>query len=180
MISGSARNRKLKVPGGLTVRPTADRVKEALFNILREHVPGCCFLDLFAGSGSIGIEALSRGASVAVFVEANHRHAAIIKENLKACGLEPSARLITAKVTEALHLLAREGQAFDLVFLDPPYLKSLEAVTLADIDRYHLLKPGGMVIVESSKRDCLPQSVDGLRLLRAEKYGDTILSFFRR
>ncbi|TEB14531.1 Ribosomal RNA small subunit methyltransferase D [Pelotomaculum sp. FP] len=160
------------------MRPTADRVKEALFNILREHVPGCCFLDLFAGSGSIGIEALSRGASVAVFVEANHRHAAIIKENLKACGLEPSARLITAKVTEALNLLAQEGQAFDLVFLDPPYLKSLEAVTLADIDRYHLLKPGGMVIVESSKRDCLPQSVDGLRLLRTEKYGDTLLSFY--
>jgi 16S rRNA (guanine966-N2)-methyltransferase len=160
------------------VRPTADRVKEALFNILRDQVPGCCFLDLFAGSGSIGIEALSRGANGAVFVEANHRHAAIIRENLKTCGLEPYARVIAAKAAEALNLLAQEGQAFDLVFLDPPYSKNMEAVTLADINRYHLLKPGGMVIVESSKRDCLPQSVDGLSLLRTEKYGDTILSFY--
>lgn len=178
MISGSARNRKLKVPGGLAVRPTSDRVKEALFNILREHVPGCHFLDLFAGSGSIGIEALSRGASMAVFVEANYRHAAIIRENLKACGLEPDARLVKAKAAEALYMLAQEGQAFDIVYLDPPYMKNLEAVTLADICRYGLLKPGGMVIVESSKRDCLPQSVDSLRLLRIEKYGDTLLSFY--
>lgn len=178
MISGSARNRRLKVPGGLAVRPTADRVKEALYNILRDHVSGCRFLDLFAGSGSIGIEALSRGANMAVFVEANYRHAAIIKENLKTCGLESGARLIAAKVAEGLFLLAQEGQAFDIIFLDPPYLKSLEAVTLADIMRYHLLKPGGMVVVESSKRDHLPQSVDGLRLLRTEKYGDTLLSFY--
>jgi 16S rRNA (guanine(966)-N(2))-methyltransferase RsmD len=160
------------------VRPTADRVKEALFNILCGHVPGCRFLDLFAGSGSIGIEALSRGAIMAVFVEANYRHAAIIKENLKACGLEPGARLIPAKAAEALRLLAEEGQAFDLIFLDPPYLKNFEAVTLTDINRYHLLKPGGMVIVESSKKDCLPQYVDGLKLLRTEKYGDTVLSFY--
>lgn len=162
----------------MAVRPTGDRVKEALFNILRDRVPGCCFLDLFAGSGSIGIEALSRGASVAVFVEANRRHAAIIKENLKGCGLEQKARLIPAKVAEALRLLAEEGQVFDLIFMDPPYLKNLETVTLADIQRYHLLKAEGMIIVESSKRDCLPQSVDDLRLLRTEKYGDTLLSFF--
>jgi 16S rRNA (guanine(966)-N(2))-methyltransferase RsmD len=162
----------------MAVRPTGDRVKEALFNILRDRVPDCRFLDLFAGSGNIGIEALSRGASVAVFVEANRRHAAIIKENLKACGLEPKARLISAKVAEALRLLAEEGQAFDLIFLDPPYLKSFEAVTLADIERYHLLKPEGVIIVESSKKDCMPQSVGDLSLLRTEKYGDTLLSFF--
>lgn len=160
------------------MRPTADRVKEALFNILGNYVPGCRFLDLFAGTGSIGIEALSRGASMAVFVEANYRHAAIIKENLKVCGFECDARIITAKVTDALRQLAEEGQAFDLIFLDPPYLKDLEAVTLAIIVRYHLLKPAGMVIVESSKRDCPPQSVDSLRLLRTEKYGDTLLSFY--
>jgi len=180
VISGSARGRKLKVPAGLAVRPTADRVKEALFNILRDQVPGCRFLDLFAGSGSIGIEALSRGAGAAVFVETNHRHAAMIKENLKATGLEQCARLIPAKVAEALRLLAEEGQAFNLIFLDPPYLKNLEAVTMADIDRYQLLKPEGLIIVESSKRDCLPESVDSLKLLRTEKYGDTLLSFYGR
>lgn len=162
------------------MRPTADRVKEALFNILRDRVPGCHFLDLFAGSGSIGIEALSRGAGTAVFVEANYRHAAIIKDNLKATGLEPGARLISTKVAEALRLLAEEGQSFDLIFLDPPYLKSLEADTLADIERYDLLQQKGMIIVESSKRDCLPKHLDGLRHLRNEKYGDTLLSFYAK
>lgn len=92
--------------------------------------------------------------------------------------MESNARLMPAKVAEALRLLAAEGQAFDLIFMDPPYLKSLEAVTLADICRYHLLQPEGLIIVESSKRDCLPKPLDDLRHVRTERYGDTLISFY--
>ncbi|MGI6491609.1 MAG: 16S rRNA (guanine(966)-N(2))-methyltransferase RsmD [Pelotomaculum sp.] len=178
MISGSARNRKLKVPAGQLVRPTSDRVKEALFNIISTRVEGSYILDLFAGSGSIGIEALSRGADKAVFIESNHRHASIIEENLKTCGFDLDVRLIRTKVSDGLRILYAEGVAFDLIFLDPPYMKDSVVATLADISRYHLLKENGLVIVESSKRDSMPQIVEDLQLLRVEKYGDTTLSFY--
>lgn len=168
----------MKVPRGLDVRPTADRVKEALFNILGSLVPGSHFLDLFAGTGNIGIEALSRGAGSAVFVEKNHKNAQVIKENLAATGLDGHARLIRRDVADTLPLLGREGQRFDIVFLDPPYLKDFEKRTLAGIVGHGLLKPGAKVIIESSKKDNLPRDVEDLKMIRQEKYGDTLLSFY--
>lgn len=161
------------------MRPTSDRVKEAFFNILGGRVPGCHFLDLFAGTGNIGIEALSRGAAAAVFVEKDARNIRVIKENLAATGLEAQARLIRLDVADALPLLGKEGRRFDVVFLDPPYLKDYEAGTLGGIAGHGLLRPGGWAVVESSKRDDLPREVGNLKMFRQEKYGDTLLTFYR-
>lgn len=160
------------------MRPTADRVKEALFNILGDFVPGCRFLDLFAGTGNIGIEAISRGAVSAVFVEKNLKNIRVIKENLAITGFDAYARLIHQDVAGALPLLGKEGQKFDIIFLDPPYLKDFETGTLAGIAGYGLLKPGGKVIIESSKKDHLPRDIDVLKMIRQEKYGDTLLTFY--
>ncbi|HPZ43444.1 MAG TPA: 16S rRNA (guanine(966)-N(2))-methyltransferase RsmD [Bacillota bacterium] len=178
VITGTAKNRKLKVPGGLKLRPTSDRVKEALFNILGGLVPGCLFLDMFAGTGNVGIEALSRGAASAVFVEKNRKNAQVIEENLVLTGLRSRARVINQDVFKALPVLGREGLLFDLIFLDPPYLKKLEVEALSGIAANNLLKPQGMVIVESSSRDLLPPAIDLMKLNRQEKYGDTLLSFY--
>lgn len=178
MISGTAKKRQLKVPRGLEVRPTADRVKEALFNILGGRIPGCCFLDLFAGTGNIGIEALSRGAAAVVFVEKNFKHIHVIKENLTVTGLDARARLVHLDVADALPLLGREGQGFDVIFLDPPYLKNFETGTLNGIVEQNLLAPGGVVVIESSKKDHPPRNVKDLQIFRQEKYGDTLLSLY--
>lgn len=177
VITGIAGRRKLKAPSGRAVRPTADRVKEALFNILADRTPGSLFLDLFAGSGGIGIEALSRGALQVVFVEKDFHHICVIKKNLKLIGLEEKARLINRDVFKALPLL--QGGCFDLIFVDPPYHKGFEIDTLAAVDRYGLLKLEGMLIVESSKRTTLPSAIGRLRLSRQERYGDTLLSFYQ-
>ncbi len=178
VIAGTAKNRKLKVPGGLKLRPTGDRVKEALFNILGDFVPDCLFLDLFAGTGSIGIEALSRGATGAVFVEKNRKNMLVLKENLVLTGLQSRARVICLDVFKALPVLRKEGQLFDLVFLDPPYLKNFEGEVLSGIAGYNLLKPCGKVVAESSKKDLLPPAVGPLKLNRQESYGDTVLSIY--
>jgi 16S rRNA (guanine966-N2)-methyltransferase len=178
IITGTAKNRKLKVPKGFEVRPTSDRVKEALFNILGDLVPGCLFLDLFAGTGNVGIEALSRGAAGAVFVEKIRKNVLVIEENLVLTGLHSRARVINLDVFKALPILGREGLHFDLVFLDPPYLKKIEAEVLSDIVGNNLLKPRGRVIVESSRKNLLPPAVDLIKLNRQEKYDDTVLSIY--
>jgi 16S rRNA (guanine(966)-N(2))-methyltransferase RsmD len=162
----------------MQVRPTSDRVKEALFNILRDYVPGCLFLDLFAGTGNIGIEALSRGAASAAFVENNTKNVRVIKENLASTGLAEGAKVIQMDVASALSLLGREGQDFDIIFLDPPYLKDFETATLAGIAGHGLLKTDGLVVIESSKKDHLPRKINSLTMFRQEKYGDTLLSFY--
>lgn len=179
VISGTAGRRRLKTPGGLKVRPTADRVKEALFNILGDRVPGSRFLDLFAGTGNVGIEALSRSAAVAVFVEKDIRNIRIIKENTRITGLERQAKLLCKDVLGAINFLGSQGQKFDIIFADPPYLKDLEIGVLLAIAGHGLLEPDGMVIIESNKKDLPPGDVKELKTFRQERYGDTLLSFYR-
>ncbi len=141
-------------------------------------MPDSNFLDLFAGSGNIGIEALSRGAASAVFVENNNVNTSIIKDNLLVTGLFDKARLIRGEVAAVLSRLGSENQVFDIIFLDPPYHNNYEADTLAGIARHRLLKPDGRVVVESSKNQHLPRIVEDLEIIRQEKYGDTLLSFY--
>ncbi len=179
VISGTAKKRRLKTPKGYNVRPTADRVKEALFNILGERVPGCKFLDLFAGAGNIGIEALSRGAVDVVFVENDIKNIRIIKENLKITGLEEQAELICKDVLNAIVILGMRKKQFDIIFLDPPYLKNYETGVLLAIASHGLLSPGGMVIVESNIKSRPPGGAKNLKTIRQEKYGDTMLSFYQ-
>ena len=121
VIAGSARRLLLKAPDGMDTRPTADRVKESLFNMLNPDLYGCAFLDLFSGSGAIGIEALSRGAQRAVLVDASMECAGIIKQNLEVTKLGENAEIINEDVYAAIERLGRRGDKFDIIFMDPPY-----------------------------------------------------------
>ena len=178
VITGTAKGRALKAPKGLTTRPTTDRVKEALFNILGLKVRGAKFLDLFAGSGGIGIEALSRGAQRALFIEKDPKALEVIKANLALTGLGLNALVLTGDVYKNLDYIGQQGQKFEFVFMDPPYLMDFEEPVLAKIDSLKLLALGGQVIVESSKRDDIPTQVGSLATVRREKYGDTHLTFY--
>lgn len=178
VIAGRAKKRRLRTPRDLTVRPTADRVKEALFNILAGRVPQSNFLDLYAGTGNVGIEALSRGAGAAVFVEKEHKNTRLIVENLKITGLLEYARIIRRPVKEGLRLLGAEGLKFELIFLDPPYQCEEVEEVLAAISNEGILKAGGKVIVETSTKRDLPGNVAGLEMVRQENYGDTMLTFY--
>ncbi|HPU01016.1 MAG: 16S rRNA (guanine(966)-N(2))-methyltransferase RsmD [Firmicutes bacterium] len=175
VIAGSAGGTKLKAPRGSGVRPTSDRVKEALFNILGARVCQALVWDLFAGSGAIGIEALSRGAAECVFVERNRRHMGMIKENLARTGLAGRARLICLDVLKALEMLSREGRQADLIFLDPPYQEENVPQVLQAIELHGLLREGGLIVLELFAR---------IRLWPVEqpeveqrRYGDTVLAF---
>lgn len=179
VITGTAKKRKLITPRGLAVRPTSDRVKEALFNILGESVIAGRFLDLFAGAGTVGIEALSRGAGAVVFVEKESNNIRIIKRNLQITGLAGNAQCLGLPVDRAVTLLAAKQRSFDLIFMDPPYMQNLVSDTLSIITGNNLLLPGGTAVVESSKNTLLPENVaDRLCMFRQAGYGETLLTFY--
>ncbi len=174
VIAGTARGIRLKTPSGLTVRPTADRVKEALFNILSPRIIGALFLDLYAGSGAIGIEALSRGAHSCIFVDNKKSNHKLIKENLIKTGLDNNARLIMADVKKALITLSRDEVKADLVYLDPPYnMTDLSPVVNYIINR-GVIAENGLVIVEHGCSN--RQWADDFAPSRQKKYGDTCLT----
>ena len=150
VIAGSARSLRLKTLDGMDTRPTTDRIKETLFNMLSPYLYDCSFLDLFAGSGGIGIEALSRGAMEAVFVEKNPKAMACIRENLKYTRLDRKALTISSDVMTALYRLEGEKQ-FDFIFMDPPYNQELEKKVLEYLADSQLLSDEGVIIVEASK-----------------------------
>ncbi len=150
VIAGSAKRLQLKTLDGLDTRPTTDRIKETLFNMLAPYIYDCSFLDLFAGSGGIGIEALSRGAKEAVFVEKNPKAMAYIKENLNDTHLEKRAATIQSDVIGALSVLEGEHE-FDFIFMDPPYNQELEKKVLEYLSASSLLAEEGTIIVEASK-----------------------------
>lgn len=149
VIAGTARHLKLKTMEGMNTRPTTDRIKETLFNMLSFHVEGSCFLDLFSGSGGIGIEALSRGAKEAVFVENNRKAANCIRDNLKFTRLEERALLMEEDVMSALNFLEDQGKTFDYIFMDPPYGKLFEKQALCFLDHSSLCNENTTIIVES-------------------------------
>ncbi|AQS59467.1 16S rRNA (guanine(966)-N(2))-methyltransferase RsmD [Desulforamulus ferrireducens] len=179
IIAGSARGRNLKSPKGMSTRPTSDRVREALFNIINPYLADCRFLDLFSGTGAVGIEALSRGAAKAVLVEKDRSTAKIILDNLDLCRLKENAEVLTLDVAKAISLLGQRGESFDIIFLDPPYKKGFEQPTIAAVLSQDILAPQGIVIVESNKVDLPPERVEALCAYRREKYGDTALTFYR-
>lgn len=150
VIAGKARRLLLKTIDGLDTRPTTDRIKETLFNILQTQVPGSRFLDLFAGSGGIGIEALSRGARAAVFVEQNQKAADCIRENLRNTRLEEDAAVMVCDAVTALRRMEGKQEPFDLVFMDPPYNQGLELAVLEYLRHSALIGPDTQIIVEAS------------------------------
>ena len=180
VIAGSAKGRRLGAGRGLAVRPTADKVKGALFNIIasRFTIESAHVLDLFAGSGALGIEALSRGAASVTFVEQSATSARVLRENIQRCGFSDRARVLQLPVQRALAQLARAGTRFDGVFADPPYGQGLVDRTLADLAARGVPQPGGWVVIEHHVDEAPQAAYDTLRLTQARRYGKTGLALF--
>lgn len=180
IIAGSARSLPLKTIEGMDTRPTTDKIKETLFNILQADIPGCYFLDLFAGSGQIGLEAISRGAKKAVFVENSKKASACIEDNIKFTKFTEEASLMTMDVRSAISMLEGKYQ-FDVIFMDPPYNMDLEKEVLALLSHSSIVKPDTIIIVEAS---CDTEFDDveeyGFELTRYKKYKTNAHAFLRR
>lgn len=177
VITGKARGVQLKTPEGMTTRPTTDRVKEALFSIIQFEIPTARVLDLFGGTGQLGIEALSRGASTAVFVDAGEPACRLIRENLKRTKLEADAKVIRA---DYLDYLKRCREKFDIIFLDPPYAEVFLENALKCIAEIDILQSGGIIVTERPVGKELPWEFDGFTRSRDYKYGNTVLTIYRR
>lgn len=175
IITGSARGRKLYSLEGNDVRPTTDRVKESLFNILQFAVEGRAFLDLFAGSGQIGLEAISRGAESCVFVDASKKSAAVIEKNIEATGFSEKSKLINADSTV---YIKHTAEKFDIAFLDPPYRMGLIAETLPFVAE--AMNPGGIIICEHPTDDPVPEKAGSFVKKKDYRYGKILLTSYVR
>lgn len=182
VIGGSARGRRLAAPRGERVRPTADRVKEALFSILTSlmgNLEGLKVLDIFAGTGNLGIEALSRGCSEAVFVDSHRESAAVIRQNLTQLGLADRSRVVVTEAAAALQLLAGESP-FHIIFLDPPYRLGLGEKILEKLAASPCVTGSTIIVAESDSGEELPEGFGPLRQFDRRVYGDTALTFFQK
>jgi 16S rRNA (guanine966-N2)-methyltransferase len=180
VIAGKYRSRVLKSAGKLRLRPTSDRLRETLFNVLGALVEESLFVDLFAGTGAIGIEALSRGAREAIFVESHPSGTRLIRQNLESLGIRAGAEVIEADAVRGLENLSARRLAADFVFLDPPYENGEDYVRVLDfLDASHLIAPRGLVIVEHRNSMELPERFDRLECSRILEQGDAALSFYR-
>lgn len=176
VIAGSARRLLLKAPDGTDTRPTADRVKESLFNMLNPDLYGCAFLDLFSGSGAIGIEALSRGAQRAVLVDASMECAGIIKQNLEVTKLGENAEIINEDVYAAIERLGRRGDKFDIIFMDPPYAAGYYVPVMEAIKKADILAAEGYIVAESAKGVDFT-AAEGFKIFKERKCGPAVMNF---
>ena len=177
VITGKARGVLLKTPEGLQTRPTADRVKEALFSILHFDIPGAKVLDLFGGTGQLGIEAISRGAQSAVFVDAGDAACKLIKENLRRAKMEGEGQVIRA---DYMDYLSRCRETFDIILLDPPYAEIFLENSLKKISEIDILKSGGIIVAERPVGKELPWSFPGYTRSKDYKYGTVLLTLYRK
>jgi len=178
VIAGKAKGHRLKVPKRTGVRPTSDYLREALFGILGASVRGARFLDLYAGSGAVGIEALSRGAAEAVFVERDPACLRVLRENAEKVG--GPRRVFAGDVLRVLPRLVRQGEHFDIIFCDPPYGTGIAPRTLGAVASGDLLQPHGVVIVEHFAKEVLPPRIGSLSRTRERAHGQTVLTFYGR
>ncbi len=179
IISGEFRGRKLLGPRGLEMRPTSDRLRETLFDILGASVRGSSFMDVFAGTGAVGIEALSRGATEVIFIEQSAEGCLLIRKNLEACRVSRGYRLLQRDAFTALRQLGREGIATDLVFADPPYRWEHHKDILDIIFQKGLAHPGTRVFVEHHRKVLLPEAGMGYGRLRVVRQGDHMISVYQ-
>ncbi|HKY04834.1 MAG TPA: 16S rRNA (guanine(966)-N(2))-methyltransferase RsmD [Blastocatellia bacterium] len=180
VIGGSHKGRRLRTIAGLEVRPTSDRLRETLFNILAPTVGGARFLDICAGSGAVGIEALSRGASHATFIDRSRRAAAAIASNLAALGITEGFELINRDAQAALKHLAESLKKFDIAFFDPPYASEIYPRVMAQLAEQSLVEAAGIVIVEHRAKRPPGEAFGSFRLYRVVKQGESALAFYGR
>lgn len=181
VIAGQAKGRKLKfpkLPQGKSLRPLTGRVKEALFNILAARIQGVRFLDLFAGTGSVGIEALSRGAEIAIFVERDRKIAEILRANLEMTGFSDRSEVYCLDAVKSVKVLDGKGAKFDIIFVGAPYGSPDLIKVLEQISSSALLADDGVVVAEHHKRLMLPDAYAALKRQRDANYGDTVLTFY--
>ena len=176
IITGKARGLKLYTPKDYRVRPTADRVKEALFNIIAGSVPEAVVLDAFAGTGNLGLEAWSRGAKEIYFVDASSDSLKLVKANVAKARAEADVKIIKGTSPGALAKLAAQGLHFDIIFSDPPYDKGLNQALYEAVEEQNILKEGGLLVLEHSLEENPEDYVAENRSIRTEKYGDTKIS----
>ncbi|MDI9476619.1 MAG: 16S rRNA (guanine(966)-N(2))-methyltransferase RsmD [Natronincolaceae bacterium] len=179
VISGKARGHTLRASKGLNMRPTADRVKESIFNIIRTKLCGSIVIDLFAGSGGLGIEALSRDADKAYFVDNNKNSIRLIESNLKKTGLIDNSEMVHMDVLDGIVGLGKHRVKADVIFLDPPYSRGFIKPALEAIFAHNILQPDGIIIAEHDIKDEVPDNVHELKKYRTNKYGNVAISFYR-
>ncbi|MGH9717327.1 MAG: 16S rRNA (guanine(966)-N(2))-methyltransferase RsmD [Candidatus Acidiferrales bacterium] len=180
VIAGKFRSRRLKSPPTLRVRPTSDRLRETIFNVLGPAVEDSLFFDLYAGTGAIGVEAISRGAREVIFLESHAKTASLIRDNLTALGIREGAEVIQEPAARGLEKLAARHLLADFIFLDPPYNAQDEYMqTLEFLDASHLVAPEGIVIAEHQRKIDLPDHFVRLERTRLLEQGDAALSFYR-
>ena len=177
VITGKARGIQLKTPEGMQTRPTADRVKEALFSIINFDIPGAEVLDLFGGTGQLGIEALSRGAKSAVFVDHSEQACRLIRENLKRTKLEQQGRVVRG---DYMDYLSRCRENYDIILLDPPYAEVFLENALKRITEIDILRSGGIIVAERPLEKELPWEFEGYTRSKDYKYGKILLTIYRK
>jgi len=179
IVAGTHRGRPLLGPRSPGLRPTADRVRESLFNLLGQYFEGGEVLDLYAGTGALSFEALSRGVRRAVLVDQGAEAARLVASNARALGMEGSIELLRMPVARALARLAAEGRRFALVFADPPYAEEAVPEVVRGVGEGRLLADGGTLVVEHGRREVTPDTVAGLTRVDARRFGDTTVSLYR-
>lgn len=179
VIAGTAKGRKLKAPPGSPTRPVTDRIKEALFNVIGHDIPGASFLDLFAGSGSVGIEALSRGAARVIFIDNHPAAVAVIRENLKHCGFQSGFEVYRNDVFKAIPILNKRKLVFDYIYVDPPFTQhQLFPAVIQVIDDIPVLSAGGVMIIRVPRGEPLPD-LRKLESFRSDSYGESTLVYYQ-
>lgn len=179
VIAGKARGHRLKPPEGTDIRPTSDRVKESVFNIIQNHVVDGVVVDLFSGTGNLGIEALSRGATKAYFVDQSKKSIEIIKYNLEKTRLYQDAVVLNLEAVPGIVRLAGQQVKADLILMDPPYDKGLIEPTLESIFSNRLLRDQGMIVIEHDRNEKIQEEIHGLVCVRKKDYGNTSISFYQ-
>jgi 16S rRNA (guanine966-N2)-methyltransferase len=177
IISGQLKGKKLYSVRGSTTRPTADQLRESIFNILSFRVIETVVLDLFAGTGALGIEALSRGAESAVFVDNNPGAISVIKRNIKSCAFDKKANIIKWDIKKNLNCLKFIKRAFNLVFLDPPYNQNMVKSALFNLEHTRSLEKGACIVIEHSPLESIPNDLLMFKITDQRKYGKTLVSF---
>ena len=180
IIGGIKGSQRIKSSKSRSLRPTMDRVRETVFNILGNRVSNASFLDLFAGTGSVGIEALSRGAREVVFVEKEFRTAKILGENLERLGLEKEGIILKMDFSKAIEAINRDGKQFDIIYIDPPYASGLCGESLKLLADFDIINQDGLILAEHFFKDKLHEMFGGLKLARIKKIGDTSISIFKK
>lgn len=178
VIAGLYRGRRLAALPDSSIRPTIARLRESYFNIVQARIAGSSFLDLCSGSGSIGIEALSRGARQVVFIEKNRRALAVLQKNLDHCGIGQGFQIISGDIFREIPRLGEQGENFDLIYFDPPYFQEMYETTLRLVAAARVLAPAGLLAADHFKKTELPEQVGDLRRRRMVRHGDSVLSFY--